>query len=59
MKQMDRLLKKNGNKYLIFTDTDKDKEVLEKYSKLCNELKYQIKAISSDIWGHLGQLGAG
>ena len=34
---------KNGNKYLIFADTDKNKEVLEKYTKVWDEIKYQIE----------------
>ena len=33
---MDQLNKKNGNKYLTFADTDKNKEVLEKYTKSWN-----------------------
>ena len=37
---------KNGNKYLISADTDKNKEVLEKYTKLWNELKYHMKTIN-------------
>ena len=37
--------KKNENKYLIFADTDKNKEVLEKYQKLFDEIKYWIKKI--------------
>ena len=38
--------KKNVNKYLIFTSTDKNKKVLEKYIKLWDEFKLQIKAIN-------------
>ena len=34
------------NKYLVFASTDKNKEVLEKYTKLWDEIRYQIKAIS-------------
>ena len=37
---------KNGNKYLIFASTDKNKEVLEKYTKLWDEIKYLIKTIN-------------
>ena len=43
---MDTLKKKNGNKYLNFASTDKNKEVLEKYTKLWDEFKYLIKAIN-------------
>ena len=32
----------NGNKYLTFADTDKNKEVLEKYTKLLDEIKNVI-----------------
>ena len=39
-------LKKNGNKYLTFASTDKNKEVLKKYTELWNEIKCQIKAIN-------------
>ena len=31
---MDTLKKKNENKYLIFASTDKNKEVLNKYTEL-------------------------
>ena len=37
--------KKNGNKYLILTSTDKNKEVLSKYTELQDEIKYLIKTI--------------
>ena len=37
---------KNGNKYLTFTSTDKNKELLEKYTKLWDEIKYLIKKIN-------------
>ena len=37
---------KNGNKYLIFASTDKNKEVLEKHRKLWDEMKYLIKTIN-------------
>ena len=33
--------KNNGNKYLTFPSTDKNKKVLEKYEKLWDEIKYQ------------------
>ena len=41
----------NGNKYLTFASTDKNKKVLEKYAKLSNEIKYPIKTINSDKSG--------
>ena len=34
---------KNGNKYLTFASTDKNKEVLEKYTELENKIKSLIK----------------
>ena len=37
---------KNGNKYLTFASTDKKKEVLTKYTKLWNEIKYLVKTIN-------------
>ena len=37
----------NGNKYLTFASTDKNKEVLEKYTKLWHEIKYHIQAINA------------
>ena len=43
---------KNGNKYLTFASTDKKKEVLTKYTKLWNEIKYLIKTING---GEAGQ----
>ena len=33
----------NGNKYLIFVSTDKNKEVLKKYKELWDEIKNQIE----------------
>ena len=35
--------KNNGNKYLTFTSTDKNKKVLEKYANLWDEIKYHIQ----------------
>ena len=35
----------NGNKYLIFDSTDKNKQVLEKYTKVWDEIKNLIKTI--------------
>ena len=36
----------NGNKYLCFSSTDKNKEVLEKYTKLWDGIKNLIEKIS-------------
>ena len=36
----------NGNKYLVFASTDKNKEVLKKYTKLWDEIKNEIKTIN-------------
>ena len=36
---------KSGNKYLIFASTDKNKNVLEQYTKLYDEIKYNIQTI--------------
>ena len=33
----------NENKYLVFASTDKNTWILEKYTKLCDEIKYLIK----------------
>ena len=33
---------KDGDKYLIFVSTDKNKEVLTKYAELWDEIKYLI-----------------
>ena len=38
---------KNGNKYLVFDFTDKNKEVLTKYTELWNGVKNEIKRINS------------
>ena len=37
----------NGNKYLTFASTDKNKKVLEKYAKLSHEIKYHIQTINA------------
>ena len=36
---------KNGNKYLNFASTDKNKEVLKKYTEVWDGIKSQIKTI--------------
>ena len=48
---MDTLIKKNGNKYLIFDSTDKNKEILTKYTELPDKIKYLIKTINGDNAG--------
>ena len=37
----------NGNKYLTFVSTDKNKKVLEKYTKLWDEIKYHIQTMNT------------
>ena len=37
----------NGNKYLTFASTDKNKKVLENYTKFWNEIKYHILTINA------------
>ena len=37
----------NGNKYLTFASTDRNKNVLEKYTKLWSEIKYHIQTIKA------------
>ena len=37
----------NGNKYLTFASTEKNKKVLEKYTKLWDEIKYHIQTINA------------
>ena len=41
----------NGNKYLTFASTDKNKKALEKYTKLWSEIKYHIQTINSSKSG--------
>ena len=36
----------NGNKYLIFSSTDKNKEVLTKCTELWDKMKYLIQTIN-------------
>ena len=36
----------DGDKYLIFTSKDKNKEVLEKYTELWDEIKNQMETIN-------------
>ena len=37
------LKKKNGSKYLVFDSTDKNKDVLKKYTKLWHGIKNEIE----------------
>ena len=37
---------KNGNTYFFFASTDKNKEVLERYTEICDKTKSLIKKIS-------------
>ena len=46
---------KNGSKYLIFASADENKEVLKKYAKLWDEIKYLIKTINGDKEGEYGK----
>ena len=41
------IIEENENKYLIFTFTEDNKEVLELYKKLWSKIKKQVKAINS------------
>ena len=45
----------NGNKYLTFASTDKNKKVLEKYTKLCDEIKYNMQTRNSEKFGEYGK----
>ena len=45
--EVDRYIEeKNGNKYLVFASTDRNKEVLRKYTELWDKVKSLIKKIS-------------
>ena len=41
------IIEENENKYLIFALTENNEKVLELYTKLCSEIKKQIKSINS------------
>ena len=43
--------KSNGNKYLTFSSTDNNQKVLEKYTKLSDEIKYHIQTINASKSG--------
>ena len=46
--EVDRYIKENNrSKYLTFASTDKNKKVLEKYTKLWDEIKYDIQTINA------------
>ena len=38
----------NGNKYLTFASTDKNKKTLEKYKRLWDKIKYHTQTINAD-----------
>ena len=41
-----QIIESNGNKYLIFASTDKNKELLTKYTEIWNKVKSLIEKIS-------------
>ena len=46
--ELDRYIEENnGNEYLTFASTDKNKNVLEKYTKLWHEITYHIQTINA------------
>ena len=45
----------NGNKYLGFTSTDENEEVLKKYKELWDEIKNEIETINSGKTGKYGK----
>ena len=45
-KAIGHIEEKNENKYLVFDSTDKNKEVLKKYTELWDEIKNEIETIS-------------
>ena len=46
MDTLNAIEESNGDKYLIFASTNKNKEVLEKYTELCDEIKNEIETIN-------------
>ena len=45
---VDRFIEENNEiKYLAFASTDKNRKLLEKYTKLWNEVKYHIQTINA------------
>ena len=45
----------NGNKYLSFASTDNNKEVLKKYIKLWDEIKYHIQTRNDNKFNEYGK----
>ena len=45
----------NGNKYLTFASADKNKEVLKKYTELCDEIKNSIEKRNDSKAGEYGK----
>ena len=43
IKKQQKTKKTNGNKYLTFTSTNKNKKVLGEYTKIWDEIKYHIQ----------------
>ena len=55
--EVDRYIEeKNESKYLVFDSTDENKEVLEKYTELWDEIKNKIETISVN-GGKKGEYG--
>ena len=55
--EVDRYIEENnGNKYLTFASTNKNKKVLEKYTKLWDKIKYHIKTINADKSGECNSI---
>ena len=49
---------KKGNQYLILASTDKNKNILAKYSELWNKIKYLIKTTDEEkylLWKRLNE----
>ena len=47
----------NGNKYLTFASTEKNKKVLEKYTNLWDKIKQHIQTINAGKYGEYGEYG--
>ena len=46
---------KNGSKYLVFDSTDENKEVLKKYTELCDGIKNETETINGGKKGEYGK----
>ena len=46
----------NGNRYLTFAFTDKNKKALEKYTRLWDEIKYHIQTINAGKSGECNSI---